>query len=192
MIKFRHLRGVGIGRQIARRSRALKPCGKPFVVGAADSLQKFLHRHIFRFALDGADADHAAAGRTGKGTIGAFLQPLAQAVPNGGRIFKRVERNGTDGAQIIIHRFAKRLLLIAEGGIEAGRRNTDGSREIVDLGAFIAFCPENLHHRFQRGISVETARASAWNHFLPFYSLSYIILLTVPGKMIINYIVCAT
>src|SRR5690606_6795413 len=138
------------------------------MIGVTDGLEKFLYRRIFRFALNRTDADHAAARRACKGAVGGFLQPLAQALMNGGRIFKRVERNGADGAAIIVDSFTKCLFLIAESGIKARRRDADGGREIVDLGAFIALGPENLHHLVQRRIAVEAARTSAWNHFSPF------------------------
>ncbi len=87
---------------------------------------------------------------------------------NGGRIFKRIERDGADRAAIIVDSFTECLLLVAEGGIEAWRRDADGGREIVDLGAVLALGPENLHHLVQRRITVEAARTSAWNHFSPF------------------------
>ena len=138
------------------------------MICVSDSLEKFLHRHIFRFALDRAYTDHTAARRAGESAVCAQFQPAAHALLNGGRVFQCVERSGADGTAIIVDGFTKRLLLIAEGGIETWRRNADGGREVVDLGALIAFGPENLHHLVQRCIAVEAARASAWNHFSPF------------------------
>src|SRR5207237_8567014 len=92
---------------------------------------------------------------------------------SGGRLAQGLGQERHRARLVPVQRLAEQLLLVPEGGVEAGSVDPHGPGQLRERGALVPACPEHLQGPVQCLIHVELSRAPRWHgHLLSKKSLS--------------------
>ena len=117
---------------------------------------------VFRGALHRREHQHGAARRPGARKLARGLGEQAPDGRLGRRLLVEPLRHRLDAPLVVApERLEVKLLLVAEGRVQAGRVDAHGAREVAHRGRLVTLPPEHVHRALEGAAAVERARPAA-------------------------------